>query len=674
MSEFVFKGDSNYMSRLPQRRLAGAALGLLSLCSGAFAATQPSAQGFDPRETFAPFAMPQSVNSYRSGSGRPGPQYWQNRADYQLHAWLDPVHHVLTGDEVITYTNHSPDALESLWIKLEQNIYRRDSRSAAASSRPRNDFTDGFRLAKVEVELADGSRQTVPYVVNDTRMRVDLPQAVAAHGGVAKLHLQYSYDIPGTWGGRTAHTPTRAGVIEEIAQWYPRMEVYDDLRGWDTLPYLGTGEFYLEYGDFDYQVTAPSDMIVAGSGELVNPEDVLTATEQSRLAQARNSDKTVYIIRPDEVGKAATRPRQGGELTWHFKMKHTRDVVFAASRAFVWDAARINLPEHKPALAMSVYPAEAVGKDRWDRSTEYLKGAVEIFSKQWFPYPWPVAINLAGHGAGMEYPGMVFDGYTDAGKELFMITTHEIGHTWFPMIVGSNERRNGWMDEGFNTFIDIYAHDAFHHGEFAPKRDGEYAPGGGNPVEEIQSVLQDPMAPYIVDRADMDVGKYRHPLSYYKPALGLVLLREQILGRDRFDPAFRAYIRAWAYKHPSPSDFFRFMESAGGEDLSWFWRGWYEHNWNLDFAVTDVSYVQGKPAQGALVTLASLDKLVLPTSLRIDYVDGSHRDVAVPVETWLGGAKTSLPLAGGKAIRQVTVDPDQKIPDANRANNSFVLH
>ncbi|MHC1479549.1 M1 family metallopeptidase [Frateuria aurantia] len=662
------------MSRFPQRRLAGAVLGLLSFYGAADAAAQTTSQGFDPRETFAPYAMPQPVNSYRSGSGLPGPAYWQNRADYQLHAWLDPAHNSLRGDEVITYTNHSPDALGSLWIKLEQNIYRHDSRSVMTAPRRHNEFTDGIQLSKVELELADGRRQSLPYLVNDTRMRVDLPQAVAAHGGVVKLHLQYSYTIPGEWGGRTAHTATKAGVIDEIAQWYPRMEVYDDLRGWDTLPYLGTGEFYLEYGDFDYQVTAPSDMIVAGSGELVNPGDVLTSTEQSRLEQARNSDKTVYIIRPDEVGKASSRPKQGGELTWHFKMQQTRDVVFAASRSFIWDAARINLPDHKQALAMSVYPAEAVGKDKWDRSTEYLKGAVEIFSKQWFPYPWPVAINLAGHGAGMEYPGMVFDGFTDAGKELFMITTHEIGHTWFPMIVGSNERRNGWMDEGFNTFIDIYAHEAFNHGEFAPKRDGEYAPKGGNPVEEIQGVLKDPLAPYIIDRADMITDAYRHPLTYFKPALGLVLLREQILGRDRFDPAFRAYIRAWAFKHPSPSDFFRFMESAGGEDLSWFWRGWYEHNWNLDFAVTAVSYPHGKPEQGALVTISSLDKLVLPTTLQVDYVDGSTQRVAVPVEVWLAGGTATVPVEGSKAIRKVTIDPDQQIPDANRGNNSFVPH
>ncbi|WP_243042093.1 M1 family metallopeptidase [Dyella sedimenti] len=622
---------------------------------------------FDPQVLFAPLSLPDAANAFRDGAGKPGPQFWQNRADYAIQAQIDPATHTLQGDETITYTNRSPDALDELWVQLDQNGYRRDSRGSLAAPRPRAESTDGYSLDAVEV---DG--RPVHFLVDDTRLRVDLPQALAGGGRQLKLRIRYHYTVPGPWGGRTAVTPTKNGDIYEIAQWFPRMAVYDDLRGWDTLPYLGQ-EFYLEYGTIDYAVTVPWNYLVAGSGELVNPKEVLTATQQQRLAQAAQSDATVMIRTPQEVNDPATRPKRDGTQTWRFHMEHTRDVAFAASPAFVWDAARIDLPEGKHALAMSVYPVEGVGKDQWNRSTEYLKGAVEHFSAKWYPYPWPVAVNLGGHGAGMEYPGIVFDGYEDKGPMLFWITAHEIGHTWFPMIVGSNERRNAFMDEGFNTFIDVYASDAFNHGEYAPKRDGEYAPKGGNPVDEILPLLADAAAPTLMAPADSVAEKYRHPVSYFKGALGLVLLREQILGPERFDPAFRRYIATWAYRHPTPSDFFRFMSSEAGEDLSWWWRGWYLNNWQLDMGVSAASYVDNDPAKGVSVTLASRQKLVMPATLRIDYADGSHEDVRVPVETWRQSATPKLALPTTKRISKLTLDPEHKLPDADRGNNSLTM-
>ncbi len=312
----------------------------------------------------------------------------------------------------------------------------------------------------------------------------------------------------------------------------------------------------------DVAMTVPWDMLVAGSGELVNPQEVLTKTELDRLAEARRSDKTVMIRTAAEVNDPASRPRQDGTLTWRFHMADTRDVAFSASRAFIWDAARMNLPGGKPALAQSVYPVEGAVPQGWGRSTEYLKHAVENFSRRWSVYPWPVASSLGGPINGMEYPGVAFDSYKDKGPELFWITAHEIGHTWFPMVVGFNERRDQWMDEGFNTFIDIYESDDFK--EFGPKRDGEYAPKKGNPVDEILPLLADREAPIMMTRSDQVREKYRHPLSYFKSALGLVLLREQILGPERFDWAFRKFIADWSFKHPAPSDFFRAMNSAGG--------------------------------------------------------------------------------------------------------------
>lgn len=629
-------------------------------------AATPADAGYDPRALFAPLALPAPANAYRSGSGKPGPMYWQNRADYVLHATLDTGNRRLLGEETITYTNNSPDALDALWLQLDQNIYRADSRAHRA--RLRRGATEGLDIASVEIER-DGRRMPAQVLVDDTRMRVDLPAPLPGRGGQVKLHVRYAYGIPGKFGGRTAVTPSRNGEIYEIAQWYPRMAVYDDLRGWDTQPYLGS-EFYLEYGTFEYAVTVPWDFLVAGSGELLNPGEVLTAAQRERLAQAAGSDSTVYIRRPEEVGDPASRPARSGTLTWRFRMENTRDVAFAASPAFVWDAARINLPGGRQAMAMSVYAAEGVGPDAWDRSTEYMKAAVEHFSR-WYPYPWPAAINVGGHGAGMEYPGIVFDGFDDTGKTLFWVSAHEIGHSWFPMIVGSNERRHAFMDEGFNTFIDVYFSDAFNGGEWAPKRDGEYAPGGGNPVDEILPLLADPEAPTLMALADATAEKYRHPVAYFKSALGLVLLREQILGPERFDPAFKGYIATWAFRHPSPSDFFRYMESAAGEDLSWWWRGWYFENWQLDLGVRSAGYVDDDPAKGLRVTLESRQKLVMPATLRIAYADGSREDRRIPVEAWMQAGTPTLNLATSKPVASLTVDPDSRLPDADRSNNAY---
>jgi hypothetical protein len=629
---------------------------------------------YDPRLTFGPLRLPDPVNSYRSGNGAPGPNYWQNEADYELHADLNTAAKQLKSTEIITYTNNSPDTLPSLWVQLEQNIYRPESRSRlmgggrgrggrgggqAAPETPARQITstEGFVFDSIEIEA--GKKTTkAEYIVSDTRMQIRLAEPLK-HGGQLKIHIGYHYTIPGVWGGRTSWGMSQKGEIYDMAQWYPRMAVYDDLRGWDTLPYIGS-EFYLEYGNFDYFITAPSAMLIAGTGALVNPAEVLTKTQMERLAQARNSDKTVFIRTAAEVSDPASRPKQDGTLTWHFHMDHTRDVAWSASPVFIWDAARINLPDGKKSLAMSVYPPESVGADAWDRSTEYVKDTVERFSKQWFPYPWPTAISVAGFSTGMEYPGMAFDGINDKGSFLFWVTAHEIGHSWFPMIVGSNERRNAFMDEGFNTFIDIGESAEFDGGKFGPKRDSEYS-AGGEPPDTILKVLDNPAAPIVLMRADGFPGQLGHPVSYFKGAYGMVLLREQILGPERFDWAFRKYIKDWAYKHPSPSDFFREMDSEGGEDLSWFWRGWYLNNWTFDMAVDSVT--------GSQVTISNRGQLVLPATVEARFRDGTSVRVKVPVETWLSKGSFVWNVEGGKPIASVVVDPDHVLPDDDGTNN-----
>jgi hypothetical protein len=629
-------------------------------------ATAAGAGTYNPRETFAPLDFYPPVNAYRAADGTPGPAYWQNRADYTINARLDPATHAISGTVRIRYTNNSPGELDVLWLQLEQNLYKPDSRGnlslggrPGALSEVPGGFTGGMNLDDVRVTVG-GRTAAVEPLISDTRAQLRLPAPLAT-GGTAVVDIRYHYIVPKEpWGGRTGWMDSPNGPIYSIAQWYPRMAVYDDLRGWDTLPYLQQ-EFYLEYGDFDYSVTVPASWIVAGSGELANEAEVLTPQERSRLAQARRSDKTVMIRRWNEKRPAT------GTKTWHFTMHNSRDVAFGASPAFNWDAAQMNLPGGRNGLAMSVYPAEAKA---WDRSTEFLKDAVERFSAKYYPFPWPVAVNVAGPAAGMEYPALAFDPIDAPSKPLFWVTAHEIGHSWFPMTVGFNERRWAWMDEGINTFIDVYESDEFEGGVYGPKRDGEYAPGGGNPVDEILPILADLDAPPMMSRADTVPEKYRHPVTYFKAALGMVMLREQVLGPERFDPAFRRFVAAWAFKHPTPVDFFRAMDSEAGEDLSWFWRGWFYNNWQLDLAATAIKPFPDKaPFKGSLVTVQSLDRMVMPATLRVTFADGKSRDVRLPAETWIRQASTNVPVISDSPVVKAVLDPDHKLPDKDRKNN-----
>ncbi len=675
MNGFAEQGRTSLNSKqmgvwgLRPQRVQGRALAFLGFLLLAAAAP--------PAELYAPVPMPVPPSATRSAGGAPGAGYWQNRADYDIDARIDPATKTLTGSERLTYTNNSPDTLDVLWLQLDQNIYRRDARAAVVSPFRTGGFTEGDVIDSVAVEQ-DGRTDALTPLISDTRMQLHLAAPLPPHGRLV-LHVAWHYTVPGAWGGRTAVTATRNGDIYEIAQWYPRMAVYDDVRGWDTAPYLGQ-EFYLEYGDISYAVTVPWDYLVLGSGALLNPEQVLTQTERDRLAQAATSDRTVMIRAPDEVTSPASRPTQSGTLTWRYRMNSTRDVAFAASPAFVWDAARLRLPpvapapgsEPGPRLAMSIYPVEGVAPDGWTRSTEYVKAVIEYFSAKWgFAYPWPNAINLGGHGAGMEYPGIVFDDKADRGRDLFWISAHELGHSWFPMIVGTNERRHGFMDEGFNTFIDVYCSDEVLGGVFGPKRDVEYAPGAGTPADQIAPLLADPDAPDLMAPTDVVPERYRHPVTYFKSAFGLVLLREQVLGPARFDAAFKRYIALWAYKHPTPSDFFRLMDSEAGEDLAWFWRGWYFNNWPLDYAVEGIAYPDGDPAHGARVTLANHGRLILPATLEIALADGRRRRLRVPAELWMRGSRVEVPVPSDQAITAVTIDPDHVLPDHDRSNDRF---
>ena len=614
---------------------------------------------FDPQLDMEPGTV------YRSGSGQPGPQYWQNQADYQINVSLDDQAQTLSGEVAITYVNNSPNPLDYIWLQLDQNKFRADSRGslttpAGGNRFGRDSYTSGYQLQSVSIQQPKGKATTPEYLVDDTRMRITMPQPLAAQGGKLIIRINYSFRIPQYGADRMGILPTSNGDIYEIAQWYPRMAVYDDVEGWNNLPYLGAGEFYLEYGTFDYTVEVPWNYIVVGSGELVNPKEVLTSTQMQRLDQARQSDSTVMIRTAEEVTQPESRPKQNGRLTWHFRMNQSRDIAWAASPAFIWDAARINLPNDEQSLAMSVYPVEVQADTAWGRSTEYVKASIEHYSEKWYPYTYPVAINVAGIVGGMEYPGIVFCSARATTAGLWGVTDHEFGHNWFPMIVGSNERKYAWMDEGFNTFINIYSTRAFNQGEYVSGRDS---------VERIVPAMMSPRAEPILTYPDVLQGYNLGVNAYFKPAIGLVMLREVILGPERFDPAFQEYIQRWAFKHPMPDDFFRTMENISGEDLAWFWKEWFVEDWKLDQAVTSVSYVNQDPSQGSLITLSNNDQMAMPVVMDVTQADGTTTRVDLPVEIWQRGSEWTARVNTTGKITNVTLDPEKMLPDYNPSND-----
>ncbi len=619
---------------------------------------------YDQHKVFDNLFYTEKGNQFRTAGGAPSQKYWQNRSDYQINVALDTAKKTISGSTIITYTNNSPDGLPFLWLQLDQNIYREDSRAEATTpitgGRFANKaFTKGDEIKSVTL-IRNGKAESANYLVTDTRMQIKLKDSLKAAGSKIQIKIDYSFEIPENGTDRMGRLQTNYGWIYEIAQWYPRMEVYDDLSGWNTIPYLGASEFYLDYGNINYTITAPSNLIIVGSGELQNPAEVLSPTVISRLNQAKNSDKTVFIQDSADVAKQVSYFKKPN-LTWKFLCKNTRDVAWAASGAFVWDAARINLPSGKKILAQSVYPMQVGGQNAWGRSTEYIKASIEMDSRQWFEFTYPTATNVAGIVSGMEYPGIVFCGATSQGKDLWEVTNHEFGHNWFPMVVGSNERKYAWMDEGFNTFMNGNDIQLFNKGEYYTKTD----------VQANALTTFGPEAEAIINTPDVLQASYLGEAAYNKPALGLKLLREQILGETRFDYAFRTYIKRWAFKHPSPWDFFHTMDNVSGEDLSWFWKEWFFTTWKLDQSVKGISYVNKDVVKGALITIENLGEMALPVTLMVKEENGKTETVKLPAEIWQRGGSWTFQYPSTSKINLIVLDPDHVLPDVDPDNNTF---
>ncbi|HET7038980.1 MAG TPA: M1 family metallopeptidase [Gemmatimonadales bacterium] len=609
-----------------------------------------SAQSVADSSPFRALPLP-APNGYRASDGRPGPDYWQQRVDYDIQATLDVERQVLSGRETIRYTNNSPLPLPYLWFFLDQNICAPSSVTNRLNQPPLRfqetafDFSClGFPGGMTVEAVRLGGRELTREVLGTT-MRVDLP-APLAPGASATLEVAWRFPIPEYGAGRMA----REGTLYEMAWWYPRVAVYDDVRGWNHDPYIGAGEFYLEYGRFAVALTLPARFVVAATGVLQNPEQVLTAAQRERLAAARRADTAVAVIGANEAGRPVTRPAAGGTLTWRFAADSVRDFAFAAAPDFRWDATGWD-----GILIQTFYRPRA---PMWEESIRMARHTIRHFSERLYRYPYDHATVIEGPIAGMEYPMLVFVAGTSR-ENLHFTLMHELGHQWYPMVVGSNERLYPWMDEGFNTFIDIEASEDYFRGTAYGDSAGRMQLGI-YPQHAVPGQEQ-PLSTRPVESRDL------FWTAYQKPALMLNLLRYEVLGKEPFDRAFRAYTAAWAFKHPTAADFFRMMRNETGVDLDWFWRGWIYTTARLDQAVDSVTTGPDSSA----VHLSNRGAMVMPAELSLTFAGGRTETAALPVDMWNLGSRFTYRMRTGGRLTAVVVDPRSVMPDVDRSNNKW---
>ncbi len=683
-------------------------------------------------------------NTYRTGSGAPGEAYWQQRADYKIDVSIDDKTQVLTGSETITYYNNSPDALTYLWVQLDQNVRAkdnladqtkgssiRDSTAAKffASNMNALDYDGGFKIRSVK----DASGKDLPHMINRTMMRVDLATPLKT-GDTFTFSIDWSYNIYDRMliGGRGGYEyfPSDDNYAYTCAQWYPRMAVYDDYEGWQNKQFIGRGEFALTFGNFEVNITVPSDHIVAATGTLENAKEVLTKDQYDRLEKAKKTyDAPVFIVTEKEA-RDKEKSKSSKSSTWRFKADMVRDFAFASSRKYIWDAQAVKLPTTTP-LAMSFYPKE--GNPLWEReSTLAIKNTLEVYSERTFDYPYPVAISVNAANQGMEYPMICFNygrpdakgNYSDRVRDgNISVIVHEVGHNYFPMIVNSDERQWTWMDEGLNTFLEK---------ETKRVRYPDLDLVWGTPKGVVGYMKGDKkyIRPIMTNSEQiMQFG----PNAYGKPAAALTVLREVVMGPELFDAAFKEYANRWKFKHPKPADFFRTMEDASAVDLDWFWRGWFYGVDHVDVSVDEVKWYRmrneqgdienkGRTVQGGNMTaggseatgldspepfslvdtdprfygefmnrvddkaiMAKLaDKnfyqikfsnqggLVTPLLIEFTFTDGTTQTEKIPAEIWrMNEKEVTKVFYFDKEVASVSLDPQELTGDTNLKDNTF---
>ena len=688
-------------------------------------------------------------NNRRTASGAPGYEYTQQKVDYVMDIVVDEDKNLLTGNESITYHNNSKDYLEYLWVQLDQNMRAPDSKTPLAKSEDlgnttfndpvtftKNNLTKsadfGFKIK--EVNNATGS--SLSYTVNRTMMRINLPQPLAP-GNTFEFSIRWNYLINNsvTDGGRSGFELFPDGNKNfTIAQFFPRLAVYDNVEGWQNMQFWGRSEWALEFGDYDVKITVPADHIVDATGELLNEKKVLTKEQRVRFDKARTSFKDPIFIVTQEEAEKAEKLKSKKSKTWHFNAKNVRDFAFASSRKYIWDAMAVNI-NGKTIMAVSLYPKE--GNPLWEEhSTRVVANTLEEYSKMTFDYPYSKAISVHADRQGMEYPMICFnygrpqpDGtYSERTKRgMIGVITHEVGHNFFPMIVNSDERQWTWMDEGINSFVEILSELDYDPNFFT-----------GNLPKDIvryMSMDQDNLSPIM---SQGDYVKNFGPNAYTKPAAGLYMLRQTIMGPELFDYAFRTYSKRWMFKHPSPADFFRTMEDASAMDLDWFWRGWFYTTDYNDIGVKDVKkfYLTDQPTEAAKklakrynmnladyegkfvffeqekegvpvdskkaleidviknhmatmteeqratlkeapnffyqVTFEKPGGLVMPIIVELEYVDGSKERHTFPAQIWMkNDEEVTKVFRTTKAIKKITLDPDLETADIDTSNNSW---
>jgi len=577
------------------------------------------------RQMGTEFATP---NVYRTASGAPGQFYWQQEANYKISVELDDENQRISGNEQIEYINNSPDPLNYLWVQLDQNLMQKESLSrliyplqlndrmnSYMLGRLMSDFEGGFKLEFV----GDGAGNSLPYTINYTMMRIDLPSPLQA-GASIDLEIKWGYNINDRMkdgGGRSGmeYFSEDDNYIYTIAQFFPRMAVYNEVEGWQNKQFTGRSEFALPFGDYEVEITVPADHVVGATGILVNPEEVLNEDWLKRYQKAHESlDKPVVIVSEEEA-REAEKKKSGEKKTWKYRAEDVRDFAFASSRKFIWDAMAVKFGE-RTVLATSLYPKE--GNPLWEKySTRVVAHTLNVYSRHTFDYPYPVAYSVHTAQIGMEYPMICFNGgrplpdgsYSERTKwGMIGVIIHEVGHNFFPMIVNSDERQWTWMDEGLNTFLQGIAEREWDHNHPYP---------GGKPADIISYMKGDPshIAPIMTNG---DLIMQFNSNAYAKPATGLNILRETIMGRELFDFAFKQYAQRWMFKHPTPEDLFRTMEDASAMDLDWFWRGWFYTTDYVDLSldrVTAYAMASGNPADQKMIEKNKAE--VLPEEIAV---------------------------------------------------------
>lgn len=686
-------------------------------------------------------------NQYRTGSGEPGPSYWQQKADYKIKVELDDENQRVTGFETITYFNNSPSDLRYLWIQLDQNVREQDNFGTQSGTgglpatvsqigttqaqRVLGDsgFDGGFKLMAVK----DTKGNDLTYLVNRTMMKITLPEPLKS-GDSYSFNIDWWYNVNdrATLGGRSGYEYFKedGNYLYTIAQFYPRMAVYDDFNGWQNKQFMGSGEFALTFGDFEVEITVPSDHIVGSTGMIQNPKDVLTKQELRRFEQSKKSfDKPVIIVTQKEA-EAKEKKKASGKSTWVYHAENVRDFAFASSRKFIWDAQAVKVGNNTP-LAMSYYPKE--GNPLWEReSTKAVVNTLVNYSEMTIDYPYPVAISVHAASIGMEYPMICFnfgrprpDGtYDDFIKtRMVFVIVHEVGHNFFPMIINSDERQWAWMDEGLDSFLEYLTMKKYYP-------DLPYTSNSPAAIVPYMKGSKDFMRPIMTNpEQSLQLG----PEAYSKPSAALVVLREQVMGPELFDQAFKEYARRWAFKHPKPADFFRTMEDASAVDLDWFWKGWFYSTDNVDIEVADVKWFKvageqknlearvnaqvgnlgqdaekndgspfyGQPQEFKLtdsnvgseyrsevdndairdrfagknvyqITFKNNGGLITPLVIEWTYKDGSKEIERIPAEIWRKNENQVTKLfVKDKEVDSVVFDPFKQLADVDIENNVF---